>query len=118
MGRAKASRFKRGTRIGFILVLWIITAWLLYPLITLDSIDMKSAKEYLYRASAGIAIMLIMFGKTIFDLLFPQTISQRKALWSTTFLILYCVAIVCGILFMVSRMIVLYLKSGNSNLPF
>ena len=118
MARAKSLRFKKGARIGFILILWVITAWLLYPLITLDSVDLKNAKEYLYRATAGIAVMLIMFGKTIFDLFFPQAISQRKALLSTIFLTLYCVVIACGILFMVSRMIVLYLKSGNSNLPF
>jgi hypothetical protein len=118
MARANTSRLKKGTKIGFILLLWAITAWLLYPLITLDSVDMKNAKEYLYRSTAGIAIMLIMFGKTIFDLLFPQAISQRKALLSTVFLTLYCVAIACGILFMVSRMIVLYLKSGNTSVPF
>ncbi len=118
MARAKSSRLKRGVGIGFILISWVITAWLLYPLITLDSVDMKNAKEYLYRSTGGIAVMLIMFGKTIFDLLFPQAISQRKALLSTIFLTLYCVAIACGILFMVSRMIVLYLRSSNSNLPF
>jgi len=118
MERAKSLRIKKGINFGFILILWVITAWLLYPLITLDSVSVENAKEYLYRSTAGIAIMLIMFGKTIFDLLFPQTISQRKALLNTIFLILYCVAIICGILFMVSRMIVLYLKSGNSSIPF
>jgi len=118
MARAKSSRLKKGTEIGFVLIVWVVTAWLLYPLITLDSVEMENAKEYLYRATAGIAIMLIMFGKTIFDLLFPQTISQKKALLNTIFLILYCVAIACGILFMVSRMIVLYLIRGNSGFPF
>jgi succinate-acetate transporter protein len=118
MERAKSLGFKKGAKLGFILIVWMATAWLLYPLITLDSADMENAKEYLYRATAGIAIMLILFGKTIFDLLFPQTISQKKALLNTIFLTLYCVVIACGILFMVSRMIVLYLKSGNSGSPF
>lgn len=118
MDRAKSSRFKKGAKLVFILTVWVVTAWLLYPLITLDSVDMENTKEYLYRATAGIAVMLILFGKTIFDLLFPQTISQKKALLNTIFLTFYCVAIVCGILFMVSRMIVLYLKSGNSGSPF
>ena len=118
MARVKSLRFRKAAKIGFILIVWVITAWLLYPLITLDSVDMKDAKEYLYRSAAVIAVMLIMFGKTIFDLFFPQTISRRKALLSTIFLTLYCVAIACGILFMVSRMIVLYLKSGNTSLPF
>jgi len=114
---AKSSKFKKGVKIGFVLFVWVITAWLLYPLITLDSVNIENAKEYLYRATAGIATMLIMFGKTIFDLLFPQTISRRKALLNTIFLTLYCVAIACGILFMVSRMIVLYLRSGTSGVP-
>jgi hypothetical protein len=117
MERAKSSRYKKGAKIGFILTVWVIAAWLLYPLITLDSVDIENAKEFLYRATAGIAIMLIMFGKTIFDLLFPPTISRRKALLNTIFLTLYCVVIACGILFMVSRMIVLYLRSGTSRFP-
>ena len=55
-----------------VIILWIVTAWLLYPLIALDSVDMGNAKEYLYRSAIGITIMLIFFGKSIIDLFFPH----------------------------------------------
>ncbi|MFB0564930.1 MAG: hypothetical protein ACETWK_04550 [Candidatus Aminicenantaceae bacterium] len=118
MERAKSSVFRKGTKVGFVLILWLITAWLLYPLIILDSVNIKNAKEYLYRSAVGIAIMLILFGKTIFDLLFPQAISKKMSLLNTIFLTLYCMALASGIIFMVSRMIVLYLKRGDSGFPF
>jgi len=118
MERAKSSVFRRGTKVGFILILWVAIAWLLYPLITLDSVDMENAKEYLYRSAIGIAFMLMLFGKTIFDLLFPQAISKRMSLINTIFLTLYCVTVASGIIFMVSRMIVLFLKSADTGFPF
>jgi len=118
MERAKSSGFEKGTKIGFILILWLITAWLLYPLITLDSVDMENATEYLYRSAIGIAIMLMLFGKTIFDLFFPQEISKKMSLINTIFLTIYCLALASGIMFMVSRMIILYIKNSDSGFPF
>lgn len=118
MERVKSSGYKKGTKIGFILIIWLITVWLLYPMITLDSVDMENATEYLYRSAVGIAIMLIMFGKTIFDLLFPQAISQKLSLLNTIFLTVYCLVLASGIIFMVSRMIILYLKNSDSGLLF
>jgi len=118
MNRTRSLIIKKGSKVGFILMVWIVTAWLLYPLITLDSVDIKNAKVYLYRSAMGIAIMLILFGKTIFDLLFPQYISNKMSLLNTLFLTVYCVALACGIMFLVSRMIVLYLKRGDTGFPF
>lgn len=104
--------------IAFILILWILTAWLLYPLIKLDSVDMENAKEYLYRSAFGIVIMLIFFGKTLFDLLFPQSISKRVPLMNTIFLTLYSIVLTVGIIYIAARMIVLYLKSTDINSGF
>jgi len=118
MEGVKSSGFKKGTKIGFILILWLTTAWLLYPLITLDSVDMENATEYLYRSAIGIAIMLMLFGKTIFDLFFPQEISKKMSLINTIFLTIYCIVLAGGIIFMVSRMIILYLKNRDSGFPF
>ncbi|NOR22735.1 MAG: hypothetical protein GQ476_08645, partial [Candidatus Aminicenantes bacterium] len=64
----KSMKFKKEIAFGLVIILWIITVWLLYPLINLDSVDMENAKEYLYRSAIGITIMIIFFGKTILDL--------------------------------------------------
>jgi len=98
----------------FMLILWIVTAWLLYPLVVLDSVDMDNAKEYFYRSAIGIAIMIILFGKTAFDVFFPQVVSKKVPLINTIFLTLYSLLIAGGIIFMVSRMIVLYINNQES----
>lgn len=118
MERGKSSGFKTNIKVGFILILWVLTAWLLYPLVTIDTIAMEDADEYIYRFAVGIAIMIIMFGKTIFDLIFPQPISKKMPLLNTIFLSLYCLAIASGIIIIVAKMIALYLKSGDDIFQF
>ncbi len=117
MRKAASFVLKAGPKAGLILLLWLVTAWLLYPLITLDRIGVADAKEYLYRAAVGIAIMLILFGKTVFDLLFPTSLSEARSFLNALFLTLYSIAIAGGIIFMVARMIVLYIRSGDLGLP-
>lgn len=114
----KSMKFNKEIVFGFIIILWILTAWLLYPLINLDSVDMENAKEYLYRSAIGITIMIIFFGKTVFDLLFPQVTFRRMPLLTTIFLAIYSIALAGGIIFMVTRMIVLYLRSRESGFIF
>ena len=78
----------------------------------------ENAKEYLYRSAFGIALMLIFFGKTIFDLLFPQVTYRKIPLVNTIFLTLYAFVLAGGIIFMVLRMIVLFLKSREGGFLF
>lgn len=98
-------------RVGFVLILWVITVWLFYPLMTMKSVSMENSSEYFYRSMVGIAIILILFGKAIFDLLFPQAISQKMSLLNTIMLTIYCTAMASAIIFMISRIIALYLRS-------
>ena len=109
---------KKGSQAFFIVALWIFTVWLFYPLFTLDAIQMANAKLYLFRAAIGIAIMLILFGKTIFDLFFPQSSTEAKSLLSSIFLVVYSFLIAGGIIFMVARMIVLYIRSIDTGSSF
>ncbi len=109
---------KKGSHALIILSLWIFTAWLFYPLFTLNAIQMANAKMYLFRAAIGIAIMLILFGKTIFDLFFPQSSSEAKSIINTIFLAVYSFVIAGGIIYMVARMIVLYIRSIDTGSPF
>ncbi len=112
---------KRWTRIGLFIAVWVVIAWLLYPLLVLDSTSTVNAKEYFYRSAIGIAMMIIMFGKTLTDLLFPLDISQKKALSYTVLLTIYSLVLAGGIIYMISRAIAVYLKSSTSTdgvLPF
>jgi len=114
----KPIKFKKEIAFGLVIILWIITAWLLYPLITLDSVDMENAKEYLYRSAIGITIMIIFFGKTILDLFFPQVTFKTIPLMNTIFLTIYSIALAGGIIFMITRMIILLMRSRKSGFLF
>jgi hypothetical protein len=116
--KSKLMLFKKGSKAGLALLVWLLTAWLFYPLITLNAVEMANAKAYLYRAAVGIALMLILFGKTIFDLLFPQSVSEGRSLLNTVFLALYSLVLAGGIIFIVSRMIVLYIRSVDVGSSF
>ncbi|NIO49713.1 MAG: hypothetical protein GTN73_09815 [Candidatus Aminicenantes bacterium] len=118
MKSTKSMKFKKEITFGLVVILWIITAWLLYPLINLDTVDMENAKEYLYRSAIGITIMIIFFGKTILDLFFPQVTFRTMPLLNTIFLTIYSIALAGGIIFMITRMIILYMRSRKSGFLF
>jgi hypothetical protein len=121
MEKGNSLILQKGVRIGLFIVLWAVIAWLLYPLLVLDSVNMVNAKEYVYRSAVGITLMIILFGKTITDLLFPLDISQKKALSYTIFLTIYSLILMGGIIYMIARVILIYLKSSsstNTGLPF
>lgn len=113
----KGNKMETNKKLGvvFMLILWIVTAWLLYPLVVLDSVNMGNAKEYFYRSALGIAIMIILFGKTAFDLLFPQVVNRKVPLINTVLLTLYSLFIAGGIIFMVFRMILMYINKQDNN---
>jgi hypothetical protein len=118
MNNEPSTIFKKGSQVIIIVSLWIFTAWLFYPLFTLNAIQMADAKLSLFRAAIGIAIMLILFGKTIFDLFFPQSTSEAKSIRNTIFLAVYSFVIAGGIIYMVARMIVLYIRSIDTGSTF
>ena len=98
---------------ALILLLWVFTVWLLYPLIVLDNVYALNAKEYLYRAVIGIGIMIILFGKTVFDLFFPLSTSNKVTALQTVFLTLYSMVLAGGIIFMVARLVSLFIQSQD-----
>jgi hypothetical protein len=114
----KSMKFKKEIAFGLVIILWIITAWLLYPVINLDSVDMENAKEYLYRSAIGITFMIIFFGKAILDLFFPQVTFRTMPLLNTIFLTIYSIALAGGIIFMITRMIILLMRSRTSGFLF
>jgi hypothetical protein len=97
------------------IVLWALTAWLLLPLVTLDKVELRNSMEYFYRAAGGVVLMIILFGKTVTDLLFSQDLSRRKSALYISFLTVYSLALAGGIIFMAIRILLLYLNANSSS---
>jgi hypothetical protein len=93
------------------LVLWAAAAWALYPLVDIDNVDMGNVKTYLYRSAMGVTILVIFFGKTLHDLIFPWVTSRTIPRWNAILLTLYLVLLSGGIVFVVVRMAVLLAKN-------
>lgn len=109
---------KKGPTALLILGLWAVTIFLLFPLFTLDNLDMSSAAHYIYRSAVGIGIMVILFGKTVFDLFLPLGGSNKRHLFNSIFLTLYAMLIAGGVIFMVARLVTLYIQSQSTDITF
>jgi hypothetical protein len=111
MDSSAAANSKKFIRVGFIVFLWGFTAWLVIPLFTLDKVELLRATEYFYRSATGVVIMIILFGKTVFDLLFPLDTSGRKSTVYVALLTLYTIVLAGGIIFMCLRILIVYLSN-------
>jgi hypothetical protein len=101
------------------IVLWAAAAWLLSPLLHVDDVDMSNVKPYLYRSAAGITILLIFFGKTLHDLIFPWVRSRALPRLNAVLLSFYLVLLCGGIIFVVVRMAGLLMRSRQrQGFPF
>ncbi|MCJ7679791.1 MAG: hypothetical protein MUP70_03615 [Candidatus Aminicenantes bacterium] len=100
-----------GKDVAFVVtcLLWVLTAWLISPLIHLDRLDITTAKWFMYRISFGLTIMIIFFGKTLFDLLFTHQSSKKRLWFQTLLLSLYTLVIAVGLIFVVVRLIGYYI---------
>ncbi len=95
------------------IALWLIAAWLLYPLVDLDKVDMSNVMSYLYRSAFGLTLLVIFLGKTLFDLIFPWVHDRKLPALNALLLTLYALILTGGIIFMVLRLAVLYMKSRS-----
>jgi len=114
MESARSASLRKGTRVFLFVLVWALTAWLVYPLIVLDKVDLRSSLEYFYRAAGGVVIMIILFGKTVVDLLFSQDLSRKKSYLYVAFLTFYSIALAGGIIFVAIRILLLYLNKNSS----
>jgi len=110
----KISDIPTGKWIVFI-VLLTITIWLVMPMITMDKVELRKSMEYFYRAAAGVVIMIILFGKTVTDMLFNQDLSRRKSSAYMVLLTFYSIALAGGIIFIAVRILLLYLNANSSS---
>ena len=109
---------ERGWVIALTLALWALAAWLLYPLINLDRVDMSNVKATLYRSALGLTLLIILFGKTLFDLIYPWVYSKKLPRLNAALLTLYTAALGGGIVFMIIRMAMLAMKDRSGGVPF
>ncbi|MCX6561264.1 MAG: hypothetical protein NTZ26_12220 [Candidatus Aminicenantes bacterium] len=100
-------------KIGWLVLYWAVTAWLLYPLI-FKIITPDTAKEYFYRSALGVVLLILVFGKTLFDLLFPTEISRARNIANVALLTVYTTVMAGGIIFMLIRILALYLNKNAS----
>lgn len=100
------------------IVFWILAAWLLYPLVQIDRVDMSNVKSYIYRSALGLTLLIIFFGKTVFDLVFPWVHSKKLPLLNTILLALYALALSGGIVFTIVRIITVYFKNQKQGFVF
>ncbi len=114
---AKPARDK-GWTVALVLALWALTAYLLYPLVNLDRVDASNVKSYLYRSALGLTLLIIFFGKTLFDLVYPWVHSRKISRLNAFLLILYAMALGGGFVFMVLRMATLAMKSRSRGFLF
>jgi hypothetical protein len=108
----------KGWVIALTLAFWALAAWLLYPLINLDRVDMSNIKPYLYRSALGLTLMIIFFGKTLFDLIYPWAYSKKLPRLNAALLILYIIGLSGGIIFLILRMAALAMKNRGGGFLF
>ena len=104
--------------IALTIALWLLAAWLLYPLVNFDRVDMSNVKLYLYRSVLGLTLLIIFFGKTLFDLIYPWVYSTKLPRLNAALLTLYAAALGGGIIIMIIRMAALAMKSRSGGFLF
>jgi len=100
--------------ISLLLIIWAFVIWLLYPILTVNALEFWNTDTYFWRTILGIAIMIVFFGKTIFDLFFPIDASNKESLLQTIFLTVYGLIVAIGILFIAGRLVIFYFISSNT----
>ena len=110
----KIADIPTGKFIIFIAV-FAFTAWLVMPMITMEKVELRKSMEYFYRAAGGVVVMIILFGKTVTDLLFSQDLSRRKSWAYMGLLTFYSIALAGGIIFIAVRILLLYLNANSSS---
>lgn len=114
---ASAPSRKAGKIAAYILV-WTVTAWLIFPLLFMKAVTLQDASKYFFRSALGIILLILLFGKTATDLFFPLDTSPRRSILQVAFLTVYALVMAGGIIFMLFRILALYLKSGSAGRLF
>jgi hypothetical protein len=102
---------KKTWKTVFLVAYWAVTLWLLYPLI-FEVITPLRSGEYFTRSALGVTLLILIFGKTFFDLLFPTELSKARTRLNWILLSVYTTVMAGGIIFMLIRILALYLNKN------
>lgn len=102
---------KKAWKAAWLILYWAVTIWLLYPLI-FKIITPLTSGEYFYRSAIGIILLLLIFGKTLFDLLFSTELSKARNALNMALLVIYTTLMAGGVIFMLVRVLALYLNKN------
>lgn len=105
---------RKAWKIAAYVLVWAVTAWLIFPLLFMKSVALQDASKYFFRSAVGIILLILLFGKTATDLFFPLDTSRKKTVLQVVFLTVYALAMAGGIILMLFRILALYLKSGSA----
>ena len=115
VNKVQVKAWKNIKGIALILLVWGVTAWLVYPLFTIRSLESWNPEAYTVRSILGIIIMIMFFGKTVFDLFFPLETSRKMSWIHSIFLTIYSALLAVGILYLAGRLVVIYFKTQNTD---
>jgi hypothetical protein len=113
-----ASELRKVGGIALMVLVWGLTIWLIFPLIFLKEPSLKDASKYFYRSALGITMLIILYGKTLFDLFFPLDTSRKKTVFQVLFLTLYALGLTGGIIFVLFRIFALFIQGGSAGQVF
>jgi hypothetical protein len=113
-----ASDLRKFGGIVLMVLVWGLTVWLILPLLFLKEPSLQDASKYFYRSAFGITMLIILYGKTLFDLFFPLDTSRKKSIFQALFLVLYALGMTGGIIFVLFRIFALYIKGGSAGQVF
>jgi hypothetical protein len=118
MAGTDESALRKGGRIAFMVLVWGVTVWLIFPLVFLKDPNLRDATKYFYRSALGITMLIILYGKTLFDLFFPLDTSRGRTAAQVVFLALYALGLTGGIIFVLFRIFALFIQGGGAGANF
>ncbi len=105
----RADKKEGGLSIVVVILFTGAALWMLYPIISAESISPDAAEFFFYRAVGGFGVLIILFGKSLFDLFFP---SVRRVTWlDKTWLIVYSVIIGFSLIVLIGRVLQIVLSN-------
>lgn len=103
--------------IVFNLLLWLVAAWLLYPLVFIQ-LNLADIQTSFLRSTAGVVLLIIMFGKNMIDIMFQKMTKSELHLRATAMNIVltYIFIIVSVVSFAISVLLMIATRQQN-NVP-
>jgi hypothetical protein len=99
----------------FNLLLWVVAAWLLYPLVFIK-LDLGDIPTSFFRSIAGVVLLIIMFGKNMIDIMFQRMTKSELHLRTTAMnvVLTYLFIIVSVVSFAISILLMLTTQQQNN----